>query len=191
MAQSLSADPLDILAAHNEWATRDLLRRCGPLSAEEFHRRFPIGLGSLHDNLTHIISAMRRWADRISERPLREAVISMPGSPPTADQRPRTPDELLALLDEAAPEIRAVAAASRARGLDSRISVVWPVGGQTRTYTFTRGAALTHLFTHGHWHRAQCINMLRHLNLPGHSENLPDLSVVDWQAETESPPVIS
>ncbi|MEX2218308.1 MAG: hypothetical protein WD749_06065 [Phycisphaerales bacterium] len=64
--------------------------------------------------------------------------------------------------------------------------MTWPRGdGTTRTYTFTRGAALTYLFTDGEWHRAQCMNMLRRLEVAGVSERLPEISVVEWQAEVE------
>ena len=66
----------------------------------------------------------------------------------------------------------------------------WPGDdGVTKRYTFTRGTVLVHLCTHGTHHRAQCLNMLRHLNVPRLSDKLPDPSAVDWQAETESPPV--
>ena len=44
--------------------------------------------------------------------------------------------------------------------------------------------------THGYHHRAQVLNMLRHLNLPGVSDKLPEPSAVDWQGAVESPPVI-
>ena len=40
---------------------------------------------------------------------------------------------------------------------------------------------MIHVLTHGHYHRAQCLNMLRHLGVPGVSDKLPDLDVIDWQ----------
>jgi uncharacterized damage-inducible protein DinB len=192
---TLSSDPLDILLAHDAWGTRGMLRLCEPLSEEQFHRRFPIGMGSLHDNIAHTIAAMRRWADRIAERTLRESIFPMPWAKPQPATRPRFAiPELVNLLEEAAADLRGVAAHSRSRagGLGSTITVPWPTpDGKTTTYTFTRAAALTHLCTHNHYHRAQCMNMLRHLNVPGLSDKLPDLSVIDWQAETESPPTIA
>ena len=53
------SDPLQILLSHDRWATAQLLDACGKLSADQFHRRFDIGPGSLHDTLTHIVGAMR------------------------------------------------------------------------------------------------------------------------------------
>ncbi len=45
-----------------------------------------------------------------------------------------------------------------------------------RTFTFARGAILTHVTTHAMHHRAQCLNMLRQLGV----ETLPPVAVVEW-----------
>lgn len=171
-----ASDPLDILLAHDDWGTRQVLGLCRNLSPEQFQRSFPIGpgqKGGLAATLTHIIGAKRRWADRILERTLRPALESA-----HADGRGRTVAELSALLDEAHADLAAALSDARRRGLDTRFSMTFG----DKKYTFTRGAALTHVLTHGHWHRAQCLNMLRHLGVPGISDKLPDLDVVDWQA---------
>ncbi len=189
----LTSDPLTILAAHNAWATRKLLQSCAKLSREQFHQKFEIGLGSLHENLTHIVGVMLRWADRIAGRPLREPIMKLPfpGAPATTQARERTPSELLAILDEADADLKSVIETARARGLAQTVQVTWPgKDGGKKTYTFSTGAALTHLFLHGEYHRAQCVNMLRHLNVPGVSDSLPQIGGIEWQAETESPPVL-
>ncbi|HZW07571.1 MAG TPA: DinB family protein [Phycisphaerales bacterium] len=190
---TLTSDPLDILLAHDDWATRMLLERCRPLTRDQFHKRYDIGMGSLHDNLTHIVGVYRRWTDRIDGRPLRPALSPVPGRPDIRhDAKDRTPDELLALHGQAVPDLRAVVAKWRATpdGLASLVHPEWPrKEGELNRYTFTRGCCLTHVCSHGTYHRAQCVNMMRHLNAPGLSDDLPDPSVIDWQAETESPPV--
>lgn len=171
-----ASDPLEILLAHDDWATREILKLCRALSPEQFQRSFPIGpgeKGGLAATLTHIIGAKRRWADRIMERTLRPALEAT-----HPDGRGRTVDELAAMLDEAHADLSAAVADARRRGLDTMISLKFG----DKDYTFTRGAALTHVLTHGHWHRAQCLNMLRHLGVPGLSDKLPELDVVDWQA---------
>jgi uncharacterized damage-inducible protein DinB len=185
----MTSDPIDALLAHNHWATRLLLETCRALTPEQFHRPFPIGpgdRGGLHAILTHIVSAMRRWADRISGRPVRPSLERPPpGWTQPTDTRDRTPDELLTLLEEATADLRAVIAEARRRGLDSTVRVeVWSPQG-TKTSTFTSGCAITHVLTHGHYHRAQCQNILRHLSVPGVSDRLADLDVCDWQHETE------
>jgi uncharacterized damage-inducible protein DinB len=45
-----------------------------------------------------------------------------------------------------------------------------------KMYTFTRGAVVTHVTTHGMHHRAQCLNMLRHVGV----SPLPPSSVLEW-----------
>ena len=187
----LSSDIVHIQIAADAWGTRKLLGLCRRLSRDQFHHRFQIGPGSLHDTLTHIISATRRWTDRLAGRTLRPMLHAFPEYPHLSGESvERTVDELCALLDEAERDLQSVVKAGASK-LDSTVSLDWPASdGKTKTYTFTHAAVLVHLSTHGAHHRAQCLNMLRHLNIPGLSDKLPDPSAVDWQAETESPPVV-
>lgn len=163
-------DPLDIMLAHNAWATREVLRACQRLADEAWHRRFEVGPGSLHDTLTHVVGAMLRWADRIDGPPTKVR-------PSIEDGTLRSPAELLSLLDTAEARLAASAGLARARGLATEMDVT--LGGQA--YRFTLGAMLVHVATHGMHHRAQCLNMLRHLGLPGVSDRLPDIDALDWQ----------
>jgi uncharacterized damage-inducible protein DinB len=129
-----------------------------------------MGPGSLHDTLTHIVGAMFRWADRIDGPP---RVVR----PSIEDGTRRTPAELMTLLDGAAPDLAASAERARARGLETALNVT--LGGQA--YRFTLGAMLVHVTTHGMHHRAQCLNMLRQLAVPGVSDRLPEIDVLEWQ----------
>jgi predicted O-methyltransferase YrrM/uncharacterized damage-inducible protein DinB len=174
-APRAARDPLDILLRHDAWATREVLRACSGLTDEQWHRRFEIGPGSLHDAMTHVVGAMLRWADRIDGPPteLRPSIEGIAR---------RTPAELLALLDAAESGLAASADRARARGLGTEFEVT--LAG--RTHRFTRGAALVHVTTHGMHHRAQCLNMLRHLGVPGVSDRLPEIDPLDWQLETHA-----
>src|SRR5687768_3519048 len=67
-------EPWLIPLRHDAWATRSMLERCRALGEDQFHRRFDIGPGSLHDTFRHIIGAMLRWADRIAQRPVKESI---------------------------------------------------------------------------------------------------------------------
>lgn len=51
---------------------------------------------------------------------------------------------------------------------------------------FEIGAALVHVTTHGMHHRAQCLNMLRHLGVPGISDRLPEIDPLDWQLQAKA-----
>ena len=154
-----ASDPLDILLRHNQWGTHQVLDACEPLSNEEFHQRLAIGPGSLHDTLTHIIGAMRSWGDVLAEREIR--------SRPEGESHSIA--ELRVMLDEATADLTKSAAAHPNDEVLTRER-----GG--REYSFTRGAVLTHVTTHGVHHRAQCLNMLRQLS----REELPPLSAIEW-----------
>jgi predicted O-methyltransferase YrrM/uncharacterized damage-inducible protein DinB len=169
-------DPLAISLEHNAWATREVLRACEKLTDDAWHRRFEIGPGSLHDTITHIVGAMFRWTDRIDGPP---RVVR----PSIEDGSRRTPAELRALLDLAAAELAATAARAQARGLSTALDVT--LGGTP--YRFTLGAMLMHVATHGMHHRAQCLNMLRHLAVPGVSDVLPEIDLLEWEAARGGP----
>jgi uncharacterized damage-inducible protein DinB len=153
------SDPLEILLAHDKWATRQIIAACEKLPPEQFHRQFEMGPGSLHDTLLHMMAAMRVWSDVLAAR----------------EQRPRlegtrhTTAELSDLLDELSTDIAASARAYSVDGLVTRVR-----GGES--FQLTRGAVLTHVATHGMHHRAQCLNMLRHVGV----SPLPPTSVVEW-----------
>jgi uncharacterized damage-inducible protein DinB len=48
------------------------------------------------------------------------------------------------------------------------------------------GTALVHVTTHGMHHRAQCLNMLRHMGVPGISDRLPEIDPLDWQLQAQA-----
>jgi uncharacterized damage-inducible protein DinB len=160
-----ASNPLDILLAHNQWATRQVLLACEKLTSEQFHQRFPIGPGSLHDAVTHILGAMQAWNDMLAGRARR----------PRLEGARRNVAELLALLDELCMELSRSATAFP---LDHMVTMA----RDGKEYSFTRGAILTHVTTHGMHHRAQCLNMFRQLAV----EPLPPNSVLDWMRNVDS-----
>ncbi|HEX4053382.1 MAG TPA: DinB family protein [Tepidisphaeraceae bacterium] len=160
-----TSNPLDILLAHDRWATGQILAACAKLTPEQFHQRFEMGPGSLHDTTTHILGAMRFWGDLLAAREQR----------PRLEGTKQTPDELLTLLDEIATDL---AATARAHSLDQTVSRV----RDGKTYIYTRAGVLTHVATHAMHHRAQCLNMLRHLGV----KPLPPSSVAEWIIAVDS-----
>ena len=156
------SDLLQILLSHDRWATTQILDACGKLTDEQFHRRFEIGPGSLHDTLTHVVGAIRTLGATLAG--------ADPGPRLEDDGRRRTPDELRPLFDEA---WRRLAAEAGRRPLGETVTRRLRDG---RTLQMTRGAVVAHLATHGTHHRAQCLNMLRHLGV----QPLPPSSVAEW-----------
>ncbi len=129
-----------------------------------------MGLGSLHDTLTHIISAMRRWTDRIGDATLR----------PNLEGESHTFAQLIELHDRAAAGFRDLARRVHADGTfnDPMTIELTSEAGQVERYTFTRGTAIVHVLTHGTHHRAQCIWMLHRLRP---DMNLPDFDAIESQ----------
>jgi uncharacterized damage-inducible protein DinB len=155
-------DPLEILLAHDRWASGQLLGACERLTEEQFHRRFEIGPGSLHDAVTHVVGAMRAWTDTLA---------GVEGRPRLeTDGKRRTVGELRGLLGEAC---EALAAEARRRPMGEGVVRRLRDGREVR---MTRGAVVTHVATHGMHHRAQCLNMLRQLGVTP----LPASSVAEW-----------
>lgn len=150
--------PLVILLTHNAWANRQLLEACAKLPEDQFHKPFDMGPGSLHDTCTHIIGTMRAWGDMLAGREQRDRL----------EGKRRTVQELQDLHDKVDADLQL---AAKEGELDT--TVTGERGG--RTYTFLRGAVLTHVTTHGMHHRAQCVNMLRHLGA-----DIPLNSVIEW-----------
>jgi uncharacterized damage-inducible protein DinB len=156
------SDCLQILLSHDRWATAQILDACRKLPADQFHRRFDIGPGSLHDTLTHIAGAMRTWTETLAGQEPRPRL--------EVDGQRRTPEQLLSLLEEVWQEF---SAEGRRRPIEEMVSRRTRDG---KTLHLTRGAVLTHVTTHGMHHRAQCLNMLRQLGV----KPLPPSSVAEW-----------
>src|SRR4051812_9696754 len=93
-------DPVDVLLAHDEWATSQILVACQKLTAEQFHQRFEMGPGSLHDTIVHMLGAMRTWTETLAGRD---------PTPRLEQGRKRSIVEIQALLEFCAQELAAEA----------------------------------------------------------------------------------
>jgi uncharacterized damage-inducible protein DinB len=161
-----TSNPLDILLAHDRWVTRQILDACSKLTEDQFHRRFEMGPGSLHDTVTHMLGAMRVWTQVLAEQE--------PGPRLEQDGQRRSPAALIEIHDNAAS---ALAGEARRLPLDQMVTRV----REGKAMQFTRGAVLMQVTTHAMHHRAQCLNMLRHLGV----KPLPPSSVVEWTRMAE------
>jgi uncharacterized damage-inducible protein DinB len=175
-SKPLTSDPIDLLLGHNRWANGEVLRACEPLSETEFHQRFDIGPGSLHDTMSHVIGAIFRWADRIGQRPLRPSIEGRTHGDTSTPMTRRTPRELLALNAQACEDFAAVVRSVRPVMAEVRD---WTFGGNT--YRLNVAASIIHITNHGVHHRAQCMNMLRRLGRPVDA----DLDELEWQVAGE------
>lgn len=162
----LDGAPVAILLETNLWATRALLAAMEPLTDDQLDHEFEMGLGTLRKTVTHVLAAMRGWADLLEGNTQRERLDE-----PDADGNPKvfSVAEMKDHLETIAKELHAGATAGPT-------SEVCQGHRGDRKYAFTRGGVICHVTTHGVHHRAQCQNMLRHLGV----SELPQSSVLEW-----------
>lgn len=152
--------PLETLIAADHWGTRLIIDASHGLTREQFTREFAMGPGSVQKTLSHMVGAMLRTVDVLAGLPPREALDATQYA---------TPDALVPLLDYATAQLRVQ---SKSRPLSD--TVTREFGG--KAYKFTRNGIIVHICTHGAYHRAQCVNMLRQLGV----NPLPDPSAIKW-----------
>lgn len=161
----MASTPTDVLLAHDRWATARILDACSALSSDQFHRPFEMGVGSLHATLRHVLGAMRGWTDMLRG----EMLPGRSPRPRLESEGEKSPADMITLHPTIADDFEREA---RAGSLDDDIS-----GERAgKLFTFKRGVILTHVTTHSMHHRAQCLNMLRHLAV----DPLPASSVMEW-----------
>lgn len=140
---------LQELFAYNDWARDRLLAAAGKLADEALDRPFEMGPGSLRATLLHLYGAERIWLERWQGQP---SVF------------PR---------HDALADMAVLTAAHRALGAarDAYLRDL-PADALQRDVTYQRqgatcaeplGAQALHLCNHGVHHRAQALNMLRHV----------------------------
>lgn len=161
MTQSPPTDPVTVLLDFEDWATHRMFDACEPLSDADLDREFEMGIGTLRRTLMHDIGAMIGWTGVLTE-----------GSPtfdPDFGSESPSIETLRRLHVEAMKAFRAAAIAG------SFDDVLKPER-RGATHRFSRGGILVHVTTHSMHHRAQCLNMLRHVGVEG----LPESSVFQW-----------
>ena len=149
--RSLSVAALRRQFAYNDWANNLLIDAAKSLSDDKLDREFEMGLGTLRKTLLHIESAERFWGDHWAD-----------------DANPHWQD-----MDESS-SVGAIADAWKSvrekrvacfGGLDDaalrREIVAEP--GKGMFLAFRLGETMLQVAMHGTHHRAQALNMLRHL----------------------------
>lgn len=157
-------DLLDRLLGHDAWTTRQLLLQSRTLSDAQLDRTFPIGHGSLRATFEHTVWNIEVWTDLMWGRVVRA--------------RPRAEDStiprLVERLDAAAADFAAVARRVTDEG---RLDEMFADTVETPAVMYTFGAGIAHVITHSMHHRAQVLNMMRHLGVT----DLIEGDVFSWE----------
>ncbi|MEO1277371.1 MAG: DinB family protein [Planctomycetota bacterium] len=156
----LKAEPVAILLSHCRSADQDLLTAFQGLHDEQLDQQFEMGPGSIRATYTHNLGALRGWADVYAERPSRAWL---------GDEGPFSIDQLTQLTGELHEDWARIAGRFPLATVIQRERA-----GSIRR--FTRAHILVHVTTHSMHHRAQIINMLRHVGVG----DLPTGSVMNW-----------
>jgi uncharacterized damage-inducible protein DinB len=140
-------------------ARKQVFNGVRPLSAEQYSRLFPIGFGTLARTLTHVMICEWMYVRRLQAKqvpPYSEWPIQDENPPPFAG--------LELAWNEQAVQTRAVLAAVE----DWSAEVEYPKtleDGRTEVMIASMGDIFTTLAFHEVHHRAQAMNMLRHLRV--------------------------
>ena len=145
---------LDTLFAYDRWATRAILEVCVELTQEEFERPLHIGPGSLERTLTHLVSALFFFVDRLERRVPRPRLEK--------DGRTKTAAELLEWFTQADREFNAaIARTIDTHALTDILNWTSTDEGEIDPEDQVPYAlALAQMIDHGIQHRTQATDML-------------------------------
>ncbi len=149
--------------AYNDWARDTVLDAASGLTDDDLDRQFEMGPGTLRKTLLHIRDAEQWWLENWH---------SDGEDHFTELDAETTMDELRELHSETAQRRDAVLARMTDMDLKRR---VWCNPSPGETYTFRLGETMFQLCNHGTHHRAQVLNMLRHLGAAA-----PGLDYARW-----------
>jgi uncharacterized damage-inducible protein DinB len=153
---------LDALYQHDRWATEQLLAVCAKLTDEQLDRPFEMGFGSIRKTFVHMISVIDGWHSAITTQPRR---FDKNG-----------PNDIASLT----AAFTIVADAFGATLDKGKPGDVWTARRPGEAIDVPRAILATHILTHGTHHRAQLLNMLRHVGVT----DAPEVGVIDWTFAT-------
>jgi uncharacterized damage-inducible protein DinB len=130
-----------------------------PLNAEQYARQFPIGLGTLGRTLTHIMICEWMYVQRIQG-----AAVPPYEQWPIQDEKPPPFDVLEAAWIDQATRTRSALSEGRDWTAELEYRVTLDDGG-SEIMTASPADIFTQLALHEVHHRAQAMNMLRHLGV--------------------------
>lgn len=159
----MSIETIRELFAYGRWANECVFQAAAPLSDVQLDRPFEMGEGSLRATLRHIYGAERNWHERV-QAPGWETFPEAAGLHAVA--------EIHAAAGQLATARFAWLAGLADAHLDRRHTYHFATGG---TYTSRLRDILLHVCTHGIHHRAQALNMLRHVGATP-----PALDWIEW-----------
>jgi uncharacterized damage-inducible protein DinB len=150
---------LRVLFDTDRWAMRQLLAECQRLSQEQFERELVLGAESLERTVTHMVSTLFYFADRLERRPARPRLER-------AGQR-HSAAELSNLYERGADELDAAVTSALARHALSH-TLNWTDSDEGEIAAedqVSYAVALAQMVDHAIHHRTQVMDMLKLLGV--------------------------
>lgn len=147
----LDLDTIRSYLRYNDWAQERMFTAAGLLTDAQLDRKFELGVGSLRQTLSHLRDAEVWWLANWTEGP--------GGLFPEEPSR-ETIDEIASSFHQTCEGRNKFLQTLQDADLTRRIDVT-PRPGMIRT--FPLGVSLLQICHHGTHHRAQAVNMLRHV----------------------------
>jgi uncharacterized damage-inducible protein DinB len=127
---------------YNEWANEKVLAAAASISDEELARERTVSMGSIGQELAHIVAAQEAWSSRLR------------GEEPTRSSEPPQKD-IVASLRKRYDVSHAWLMEYTARLTNDELARVIDVEWQGDVYRYTPWKMLMHLANHGTQHRAE------------------------------------
>ena len=164
----MNAATLKELFGHNDWANQKILSIAADLPDAALDRSFEMGEGTLRRTLNHMIAAERVWLDRWKKHATPRYRSDPAGTPIAA---------LSGEFREVAAERDAFLTSCSQVDLNSPLHYKNTRGD---AFAFVLGDLMLHVYNHGVHHRAQAVNMLRHV---GAATPKPGVDYIFWKVE--------
>lgn len=142
---------ISTLFAHNDWARDKLLALVQPLDNDALDRAFEMGPGTLRRTLLHLWGAEQAWLD---------CWLGDPDPQLDEYEQPLSVDQLLERFRETANQRSGFLQSVGEDGLDRMVDTT---DSRSRPYRLRLSDLALHVCDHGVHHRAQALNMLRHV----------------------------
>lgn len=147
----LDAETIRSYLRYGDWAQEQMLKAAAPLTDEQLDRKFEMGVGSLRETLAHIRDAEGWWLTNWTKGP--GALFPEEESRESIEEIGATFARTRLARNDM---LRTIADGDLARRVDAT-----PAPGMIKS--FPLGVTILQICHHGTHHRAQAVNMLRHV----------------------------
>ncbi len=139
------------LYGYTYWAFEEVWNCLGQLNDEQFIRSLDYSMGSLRNQMVHVMSGTQRWIDRIQGEPISEHLLF---------EQYDTRETVKAIWDKKKEQALAYVLSLSQTDLDE--SVEWEIKGRGLKQSNRRWELLLHVANHTTDHRAQTLAMLHY-----------------------------